>query len=953
MYDAVLSSTNFTNADLRNLTFNYVSAHLFTGVVFTGADLRSTSFDRANLASFDLSGHDLSNANFSYATLTSVDLRTTTLTAVTFYGANLTGANFAGVDLSTTNNEAFRGANLTRTNFTGAKFYRTDGHTTFVYDAVLSSTNFTNADARNLTLTNIASNTATDSNFSGATLSNANLSNVNFTASNFSDAVLNGISINSGTNFSGVTGLRASGTGIGGTTSNLPNVWQIVSGNLIVTKVPTHAPTITESSQGIYSATLTWTAPTQNTGDAITGYDVCADSVCVIVGSAVRTKTITGLTGRSSYTVSVAAHNAAGDSPSDSRTLTPITSPDAPTIGGTTPVYKALTVTWTAPAFDGGLPITGYRACIAASCVTTNAGARTATVTGLVGGDDYTMSVVAINDAGDSAATTVVATPRPFVAPIAPVITEVSRTGRTATLRWNAPTKLGGAQMLSYMVCVVSVGCIYTASSARSLTVTGVNASGDLSVALTATSGAGSSPVERAGIVNAHPVVPGADLAGVDLHGGRLNSFDLRGVDLTGADLSGATLRGATLTGARLTGADLSGAFLNGVTASGVDFSSANLTEAVLGEGTFAAANFTSAVMVGADARSASFAGANVTDADLTGVDLRGAVLSGTKFNRSDLTSALLHNVTINGLTDFRSLTGITAGGTGIVGTTALIPVTWSIQSGTLKVARPTSAPLLRSVTPRAGSVTVAWDAPLNDGGLAASSYIVCAGATCTEVASSVMSATISGLTNGVPYTVSVRSRNAAGDSVRATRDTISYAAPGAPTITNTKVSDGKVTVSWSAPTSDGGSPITGYTVCVSGTCRATSVGIRSLTTGNLVNGTSVTITIVASNAMGTSPAATTVATPVTKPSAPRITSLLGQNRAISVIWAPGDTGGSPITGYRVCATGGSSNCVDLAGTATSYVFASLVNGRNYTVRITATTAIGSASASSSATPQP
>jgi serine protease len=61
--------------------------------------------------------------------------------------------------------------------------------------------------------------------------------------------------------------------------------------------------------------------------------------------------------------------------------------------------------------------------------------------------------------------------------------------------------------------------------------------------------------------------------------------------------------------------------------------------------------------------------------------------------------------------------------------------------------------------------------------------------------------------------------------------------------------------VSWSAPTSNGGSAITGYTVTSSpGGLTATTTGATTATVSGLTNGTPYTFRVVATNAVGGSP---------------------------------------------------------------------------------------------------
>jgi len=87
---------------------------------------------------------------------------------------------------------------------------------------------------------------------------------------------------------------------------------------------------------------------------------------------------------------------------------------------------------------------------------------------------------------------------------------------------------------------------------------------------------------------------------------------------------------------------------------------------------------------------------------------------------------------------------------------------------------------------------------------------------------------------------------------------------PGAPQNVTATAGDGKVKVTWDAPASDGGSPITGYTVTAShGSSNFKANFGPSVTAGairGLVNGRAYTVTVVAKNANGSGPASTPVA---------------------------------------------------------------------------------------------
>ncbi|GFO70066.1 hypothetical protein GMLC_36450 [Geomonas limicola] len=78
------------------------------------------------------------------------------------------------------------------------------------------------------------------------------------------------------------------------------------------------------------------------------------------------------------------------------------------------------------------------------------------------------------------------------------------------------------------------------------------------------------------------------------------------------------------------------------------------------------------------------------------------------------------------------------------------------------------------------------------------------------------------------------------------------YTVPGAPTIGSATAGDAQASVSFAAPGSNGGSPITGYTVTAS-PGGATATGASSpITVTGLTNGTSYSFTVSASNTAGT-----------------------------------------------------------------------------------------------------
>ncbi|MBX3671753.1 MAG: IPTL-CTERM sorting domain-containing protein [Burkholderiales bacterium] len=172
---------------------------------------------------------------------------------------------------------------------------------------------------------------------------------------------------------------------------------------------------------------------------------------------------------------------------------------------------------------------------------------------------------------------------------------------------------------------------------------------------------------------------------------------------------------------------------------------------------------------------------------------------------------------------------------------------------------------------------------------------------------------------------------------------------PGAPTIGTATGGSAQISVTFTAPASNGGSAILDYTA----TCGAqSSTGAASpLVVTGLTNGTAYTCTVVARNGVGTGPAsgASNSATPMTVPDAPTGATATAGNAQVTVAFTPAGDGGSPILDFT--ATCGSQSTT---GAGSPLVVTGLTNGTPYTCTVTARNAAGSSApstASNSATP--
>lgn len=260
------------------------------------------------------------------------------------------------------------------------------------------------------------------------------------------------------------------------------------------------------------------------------------------------------------------------------------------------------------------------------------------------------------------------------------------------------------------------------------------------------------------------------------------------------------------------------------------------------------------------------------------------------------------------------------------------------------------SAPTIGAATRGNGQASVTFTAPASDGGSVITGYTVTSspgGFTASGASSPI---TVTGLSNGTPYTFTVVATNAVGDSAPSSSSSAVTPAtvPGAPTIGTATRGNTQVSVAFTAPASNGGSAITGYTATSNPGGFTASGSSSPLTVTGLTNGTGYTFTVVATNAVGDSAAssASNSATPATTPGAPTIGTATGGNAQASVAFtAPASTGGSAITGYTATSSPGG---ITGTGSSSPIVVTGLSNGQAYTFTVTATNAVGTGSSSAS-----
>jgi len=174
-----------------------------------------------------------------------------------------------------------------------------------------------------------------------------------------------------------------------------------------------------------------------------------------------------------------------------------------------------------------------------------------------------------------------------------------------------------------------------------------------------------------------------------------------------------------------------------------------------------------------------------------------------------------------------------------------------------------------------------------------------------------------------------------AGDAVDAAT------APGAPVIGTATAGNGAATVTFTAPSSDGGSAITGYTAtsspgALTGTGASSPIAVAGLT-----NGTPYTFSVTATNAIGASAAsaASNSVTPasgadITAPTFTGTVTVSGQTSGSGVLTWPTASDDVAVTGYEYSLNDGST--YTSAGNVLTITVTGLTASTSYPVRVRA-----------------
>jgi YVTN family beta-propeller protein len=757
-------------------------------------------------------------------------------------------------------------------------------------------------------------------------------------------------------------------------------------------------PTGVSATTGYRQATVSFTAPVSAGDSPITSYTVTASPGGQTATGSGSPITVTGLTDGATYTFRVAAANAYGtgasSDPSAPVTLPVPIAPGAPTGVSASPRSRSATVSFTAPASDGGSPITTYTVSASPGNITASGFGSPITVTGLTNGTAYTFTVTATNAYGTSptSAPSNPVTPVPWTTVLSSSPPAVSLTTGTSISASSIAATISGGVSPTGTITFTVVGPQQTApTSCPSGTVLGTvtvngngtyhpsagftppsagdywwyasysgdvdNAASHTSCSIVSTSNYG----YPSGSNSPYEIAAGPDgalwftnefensVGRIDPTTGAVTTYTGVGINSpngiaagpdgalwftnTGNNSIGRVTTAGVVT--NYTGAGISHPYGIAAGSDGALWFTNNTGNSIgrIDPATGAVTTYTGGGMVGPIAITA-------------GPD--GALWFTTSSNQIGRIDPATDAVTTFAGAGLNNLLGIAAGADGAL---------WFTNYGANSIGRITTAGVITTYTgsgingPR--DITAGADGALwftNDGN-----------ATIGRIDPGTQAVTTYGGLVGLPFSIVAGSDGAMWYTTndnglglsRIVADTTVKAAsaPSAPWGVGATAGPAQATVSFSAPISSGGSAITNYTVTASpGGQTATGSGSPITVTG-LTNGTTYTFTVTATNASGTSPRSTAsaaLALPV-PPGAPTSVTGASGNHSVSVSFtAPASNGGSPITGYTVTASPGGATAT---GSSSPITVSGLSTGSTYTFTVTATNVAGTGSASAASAP--
>ncbi|MHB8512297.1 MAG: RCC1 domain-containing protein [Actinomycetota bacterium] len=737
---------------------------------------------------------------------------------------------------------------------------------------------------------------------------------------------------------------------------------------------PPSAPQNLTASGGNNSITLNWSPPATTSGSQILGYNLYrstssgTETFVRQIGT-VPTYTDTGLTNGTTYYYKISAVTVAGEgAQSNEASAIAGAVPGAPTSLSATGGNQQVSLSWVAPASSGSSAITNYKiyrgSASGAETFLTEVGNVTGyTDTGLTNGTTYYYKVTALNSIGESSQSNE-ASATPVTVPGAPTGLSAAPGNSQVVLNWTAPASNGGSAITKYNIYRGTSSGAETfyvqINPVTSFTDTGLTNGTTYYYKLTSVNAVGESSFSNE--ASATPAtVPSAPQSVSATSGNQqvLLSWSAPasngGAAITNYNIYRSTSSGAetllTQVGNVTSYTDIG---LTNGTAYYYKIAAVNSAGTGLKSGEVSAVPAT--VPSAPQSVSATSGNQQVALSWSAPVSNGGAAITNYNIYRSTSSGAETLLTQVGNVTTFTD-TGLTNGTTyyykvsavNVAGESALSSETSAVP------ATVASAPQNLTATAQTNSVALSWSAPASNGGSAITGYNVYRG---LSSGSETLLASIGNQTSyndtaiskGVTYYYTVAAVNGVGvgaQSAEASATTLNV--PTAPQNLIATSGNAQVSLSWSAPASNGGSAVTGYNIY-----RSTSSGTETLLTQatstsyqdtGLTNGTTYYYKVSAVNGVGEGSLSNEAsAMPATLPGAPSGLSATSGNTQATLHWsAPSSNGGAAITNYNIyrSTSPGAETLLTQVGNVTSYTDSGLNNGAKYYYTVSAVNIVG------------
>jgi putative cell wall-binding protein len=770
-----------------------------------------------------------------------------------------------------------------------------------------------------------------------------------------------------------ITTLSTDGTTVVTNGTGYPIAVRVINavGTSVASAITTVAPSAAPSAPTIVLTPLNQAiqvafTPGSDGGSPVSSIEYRLDGLTWInAGSLASPFTIAGLNNGTAYAVQVRANNGIGTgAASTPSSATPRTVPDAPTAVSAQPGTAQAVVSWTAPASNGGSPITAYVASAYASAVSATALATCTTATascsipGLTNTTTYYVSVIAQNVAGSGIASSPRVAVTPVALPSAPTLNTLTGGNTFVTLAFTAGSA-GSSPITGYDYQLNGGAWQSAGSTASPITISGLTNGTSYTVALRATSAAGAG--DPSSTLTATPfTAPNAPDSTTIVADGRNASIV---VSWAAANNNGSAIS--------LYSVVAWSAAAQGVQ-SGTCSTAGALTCTVTGlvNGTTYYVTVQSTNAAGASTRStprvpatpSPFPGAVSAVTGTAGSGQVALTWTAGSTGTGAITDYTIWYSSGGAYTQFTDGTSTATSAT-VTGLTNGVAYTFEVKALNSNGAGPVSAasppvtpatvpdaPSIDTATPGNARAMLTWTAPVNNGGSAITGYVITPSGGSPITVGNVTSYTVTGLTNGTPYTFTVAAINTAGTgaaSALSSSVTPLTTVADAPTIGTATPANTSATLTWTAPLNNGGAAITGYVITPSGGSPITVGNVTNYTVTGLTNGTAYTFTVAAINTAGTggdSAASNSVTPATTVADAPTIGIATAGDTSATLTWtAPLSDGGLAISGYVITPSSGSPITV---GNVTTYAVTGLTNGTAYTFTVLAINTAGNSVAS-------